>query len=218
MGRWKIQKNTVWVGGAKNRHPARLQDFWSLEENQVPVREAQVKRHQRAREQHQAPGGWREGWGWGGRVEPEYWTPTPTQRTHADEQSHKVPPPTHPKVHGAWCVSSVWEKAGLVKWCGESWAHSSVSQSALLSLNIFFFPPRNISWELTAGQFFCGSWAPTGLGLRLGMSVKSSLWSSVSGQWRGHFTNWNSIIFFSLFRNQGRRRIRASLRRETLAS
>lgn len=39
-------------GGARNSHPARLQDFWNLKENQSPAREAQVKRNQRAKEYH----------------------------------------------------------------------------------------------------------------------------------------------------------------------
>lgn len=54
--RWVGEKNrdTSFFRGARNSHPARLQDFWSLKGNQPPVREAQVKRRQRARGCHLA--------------------------------------------------------------------------------------------------------------------------------------------------------------------
>lgn len=49
---WIDEKNRdiFFFGGARNSHLARLQDFWNLEGNQSPAREAQVKWSQKARE------------------------------------------------------------------------------------------------------------------------------------------------------------------------
>lgn len=50
--RWIDGKNreNFFFRGAKNSHPARMQDFWNLKGNQPPAREAQMKKSQRARE------------------------------------------------------------------------------------------------------------------------------------------------------------------------
>lgn len=52
--RWIDRKNreNFFFRGASNSHLARLQDFWNLKGNQLPVREAQVKWSQKAREYH----------------------------------------------------------------------------------------------------------------------------------------------------------------------
>ena len=51
---WVDEENRAhfFFRGGRNSHPARLQDFWNLKGNQPPVREAQEKRSQRAREPH----------------------------------------------------------------------------------------------------------------------------------------------------------------------